>query len=59
MLERKGLITREGRIVDASFTDAPRQCNTRKQSQQIKDGKRPEEFDASPSVGRQKDCEGR
>ena len=58
-LERKGLIAREGSIVDASFTDAPRQRNTREQNQQIKEGKRPEEFDANPSVGRQKDCEGR
>lgn len=59
MLENQGLVAREGSIIDASFTDAPRQRNTRAQNQQIKDGQRPEEFDTNPSVGRQKDSDAR
>lgn len=58
-LEGRGLIAREGSIIDASFTEAPRQRNTREQNQQIKAGERPEEFDTNPAVGRQKDSDAR
>ena len=58
-LEAKGLIAREGSIVDASFTEAPRQRNSRSQNKRIKEGQRPEEFDRNPSVGRQKDTDAR
>jgi IS5 family transposase len=37
-LESNGLIFNEGQIIDASFTIAPRQRNTREENQQIKDG---------------------
>jgi IS5 family transposase len=59
MLEGKGILAREGSIIDASFTEAPRQRNTREQNQRIKQGERPEEFDENPAVGRQKDSEAR
>ena len=59
IIESKGLIAREGSIVDASFVEAPRQRNDREQNQRIKEGKRPGEFDANPAVGRQKDSEAR
>lgn len=59
MLEGKGLIAREGSIIDASFVEAPRQRNSRGQNQQIKQGRRPGEFDENPAVGRQKDSEAR
>lgn len=59
ILERKNLIAREGSIIDASFTEAPRQRNTRSQNKSIKEGERPEEFDDNESVGRQKDCDAR
>ena len=59
LLEGKGLVAREGSIIDASFVDAPRQRNERAQNQRIKQGERPEEFDADPAVGRQKDSEAR
>ena len=58
-LEQKKLIAREGSIIDASFTEAPRQRNTRSQNKRIKAGERPEEFDDNESVGRQKDSEAR
>jgi IS5 family transposase len=59
MLEGQGLIAREGSIIDASFTEAPRQRHERGQNQRIKQGERPGEFDANPAVGRQKDSEAR
>lgn len=37
-LESNGLIFNEGQIIDASFTIAPRQRNTREENRQIKDG---------------------
>jgi hypothetical protein len=40
-----GMIGRKGSIVDASFADAPRQRNMRKENEQIKEGKRPEGFE--------------
>lgn len=58
-LTGEGLIAKEGSIVDASFVDAPRQRNSREQNQEIKDGKRPEEFDPKTAKGRQKDCDAR
>jgi len=59
ILENKGLMAREGSIVDASFVEAPRQRNDRDENQRIKQGERPEEFDQNPHVGRQKDSEAR
>ena len=58
-LKAHGLIGKEGRIVDASFVDAPRQRNTPEQNAQIKQGERPAEFDENPFVGRQKDTDAR
>jgi IS5 family transposase len=43
-MEAKGIITRSGSIVDASFVDAPRQRNTKEENAQIKEGKIPEEW---------------
>lgn len=59
VLSGKGLVAKEGSIVDASFVDAPRQRNTREQNKKIKAGERPEEFDENPAQGRQKDTEAR
>ena len=36
-LEQKGLIFNEGQIIDASFTEIPRQRNTREENKMIKD----------------------
>jgi len=59
LLEEKNIIAREGSIIDASFTEAPRQRNSRDQNRRIKKGERPEEFDANPATGRQKDTDAR
>ncbi len=58
-LEARGYIAREGSIIDASFTEATHQRNSREQNQRIKEGGRPEEFDTNPAVSRQKDSEAR
>jgi transposase, IS5 family len=44
-LERKGIVTRSGSIVDATFVDVPRQRNTREENEEIKEGKVPEEWE--------------
>ena len=44
-LEEKGIVTRSGSIVDATFVDVPRQRNTRKENEEIKEGKIPEEWE--------------
>lgn len=38
VLESKGLIVNEGKIIDASFVEVPKQRNTREENQKIKDG---------------------
>jgi IS5 family transposase len=52
ILTERGLIGREGSIVDASFVDAPRQRNSRKENEQIKEGERPEGFKEGSAKGR-------
>jgi IS5 family transposase len=43
-MEDMGVITHKGSIVDASFIDVPRQRNTRKENEIIKEGGIPEEW---------------
>jgi len=43
-LEDKGIITRSGSIVDATFVDVPRQRNTKDENKEIKEGKVPEKW---------------
>ena len=54
----KGCRARKGRIIDASFVEAPRQRNSREENVQIKAGETPERF-ANPSVRAQKDTQTR
>ena len=44
LLEQKGLITREGTIVDATFVEVPKQRNHREENKAIKAGQVPEEW---------------
>jgi IS5 family transposase len=44
-LEKKGIITRSGSIVDATFVDVPKQRNTKDENDQIKEGKTPPEWE--------------
>ena len=44
LLERKGLITHEGTIVDATFVETPKQRNNKEENETIKAGQVPEEW---------------
>jgi IS5 family transposase len=58
-LERLNLIVNEGKIIDASFIEAPRQRNHRDENTQIKSGDIPESFKANPHKLAQKDTDAR
>jgi IS5 family transposase len=58
-LETQGLITHKGTIVDATFVDAPKQRNTRKENETIKNGEVPEEWSDHPHKLAQKDTDAR
>lgn len=59
LLEIHGLIAHEGKIIDASFIEAPRQRNSREKNKEIKAGKTPSEWDEQPNKKRQKDVDAR
>ena len=58
-LEEKGLIINQGKMIDASFTVAPRQRNTREENEQIKAGKGDELWNDNPNKKRHKDIDAR
>jgi IS5 family transposase len=58
-LESKGLIMHEGKMVDASFTVAPRQRNTREENKTIKEGRGDELWNDNPHKKSHKDIDAR
>ena len=58
-LEKANLVGREGRMVDASFVEVPRQRNSRDENQQIKEGIVPEGWVDEPNKLAQKDLDAR
>jgi IS5 family transposase len=58
-LESMGLIVNEGKIVDASFVEVPRQRNTRSENSEIQEGKVPDNFNENPNKKAQKDIDAR
>jgi len=60
-MESKGIITRSGSIVDATFVDVPRQRNKRDENKEIKSGKIPEEWEVEGNQHKraQKDTDAR
>lgn len=58
-LNSKGLIMNEGKMVDASFTVAPRQRNTRDENKKIKEGKGDELWNDKPNKKKHKDIDAR
>ena len=59
-LEENELIAHEGKIIDASFVEMPRQRNTREENKHIKQtGTAPKEWDEKPNKKRQKDVDAR
>jgi len=58
-LETKNLIFNEGQIIDASFTVAPRQRNTREENAKIKSDQGDELWNAAPNKKSHKDIDAR
>jgi len=58
-LETQGFIMNEGKMVDASFTLAPRQRNTRDENKKIKEGKGDELWNDEPNKKKHKDIDAR
>ena len=58
-LEQLNLIVNEGKIVDASFIEVPRQRNSREDNAEIKAGRTPESILSNPHKKRQKDVDAR
>ena len=60
-MEDRGVITRRGSIIDASFAQVPRQRNTRDENEAIKSGKAPSEWERLEQTAklRQKDTDAR
>ena len=58
-LDRLNLIVNEGKIIDASFVEIPRQRNKKEENKQIKEWIIPERFEANPHVKSQKDTDAR
>ncbi len=58
-LEAQSLIFNEGRLIDASFTVAPRQRNTRDENKTIKEGKGDDLWNDKPNKKKHKDIDAR
>lgn len=58
-LEDLGLVVNEGKIVDASFVDVPRQRNKREENEIVKSGKIPGDWEGNPHKLSQKDLDAR
>jgi len=58
-LDSKGLIMNEGKMIDASFTVAPRQRNTREENKTIKEGKGDDLWNDKPNKKKHKDTDAR
>jgi len=58
-LKSLNLIVSEGKIVDASFVEVPRQRNKKEDNDQIKNGEIPKSFNENPNKKAQKDTDAR
>lgn len=56
-LEKLGIITHKGSIIDATFVEVPRQRNTREENEKIKGGEIPEDWEENKLS--HKDCDAR
>jgi len=59
ILEEKNLIFNEGKLIDASFTVAPRQRNTREENEKIKKGEGNDLWNDQPNKKKHKDIDAR
>jgi len=58
-LLQKGLLPKEGSVIDATFVEVPRQRNSREENRQIKGGATPEPWTQKPEKLAQKDVDAR
>lgn len=58
-LDKSGILANEGKMVDASFVDVPKQRNTREENKQVKEGKTPKPWEEKPNKLAQKDLDAR
>ncbi len=58
-LDKLGLVVNEGKIIDASFIEVPRQRNSREENKTIKDDKIPEQWKKNEHKLSQKDTDAR
>ena len=58
-LDKQGLKPRGGQIIDATLVPVPKQRNRRKENEEIKQGKVPEDWQDNPNRLRQKDLDAR
>jgi transposase, IS5 family len=58
-IENLGMILNEGKIIDASFIEVPKQRNTKEENKQIKEGEIPESITKNPHKKAQKDTDAR
>jgi IS5 family transposase len=58
-LEKLGLIVNEGKIIDASFVEVPKQRNTKDENKQIKNDEIPKSFEDNLNKKEQKDTDAR
>jgi len=58
-LDKLDLIVNEGKIIDASFVEVPKQRNSKEKNEQIKSGTIPKEFIDNPNKLAQKDTDAR
>jgi len=58
-LEKLDLLINEGRIIDASFIEVPKQRNSQEENLQIKKGDTLEQFKEDPNKLSQKDIDAR
>jgi transposase, IS5 family len=58
-LDTLGLVVNEGKIIDASFIEVPKQRNSREENKQIKNGETPKSFEENANKKEQKDLDAR
>ena len=59
LLQKRGLVTNSGTIVDASFVEVPRQRNAREENALVKSGETPAQWNDAPRKLCQKDVDAR
>lgn len=58
-IETLGMVLNEGKIIDASFVEVPKQRNTKEENSQLKGGEIPKSINSNPHKKAQKDIDAR